>query len=306
MGTTNIVRVLKDTSLLPFAQQQRLRFIESMVLWEGAVQRQRVCDVFRVNPNHVTRDIQIYKKWYPKSLEYNPSVRAYEAGAQFVPQLASGDSAEYLSLLHAYAESHSVAMLPVIGGAWQLIETLPSPKCTVDQHVLRSILQATRHSKGIQATYSSMSSDKPKSRILWPHALVHTGLHWHIRAYDSLASEFRNFAIQRISEVTLLEQEIPLSPDHDSLWRKRVKVEVIPNSRLNNHQQEIVAKEYGMTRKRQEWIWSAQIRQCLVGYFAFHYRLDVHEDKDPQCTPLVIKDRKMVESFLFRQNAIWE
>ncbi len=70
-----IMRSMNDIQSLPFAQQQRLRFIESMVLWEGTVQRQRVCDVFGINPNHVTRDLQIYKQHYPKSLEglFTPS-----------------------------------------------------------------------------------------------------------------------------------------------------------------------------------------------------------------------------------------
>lgn len=263
------------------------------------MQRQRVCDVFRVNPNHVTRDIHIYKKHYPKSLEYNPSVRAYEPGAQFEPRLASGDPAEYLALLHAYAESHSVAMLPVLGGDGQLVEALPTPKHAVDQHVLRGVVQATRHGKGIQVVYNSMRSDKAKPRTLWPHALVHTGLHWHIRAYDDLRSEFRNFAIQRIAKIEVVEHASCVPVDQDREWNEKVLIEVIPNPKLNKHQQGIVAKEYGMTKSRDGWVWSEKIRRCLVGYFAVHYRLDLQENEDPQHTPLVFKDHAKVKPYLF-------
>lgn len=291
---------------LPFAQQQRLRFIESIVLWEGAVQRQRVCDVFGVNPNHVTVDIKAYKKHYPKNLEYNPSVRAYEPGAQFTPRLASGDPAEYLTLLHAYAESHSIAMLPALGCDSQMVEILPTPKYSVDQAVLRGVVQATRHNKGLQVIYNSMKSDKPKPRTLWPHALVHTGLHWHIRAYDNLHNEFRNFAIQRIAKIEVVEQSslVPATQDQD--WHERVLIEVIPNPKLNKHQQGIVAKEHGMIKNRYGWVWSEKIRRCLVGYFAVHYRLDLLERDDPQHTPLVFKDHTKMQPYLFGTNTKME
>jgi predicted DNA-binding transcriptional regulator YafY len=270
-----------------------------MVLWEGAVQRQRVCDVFRVNPNHVTRDIQVYKKQYPKSLEYNPSVRAYEPGIMFEPRLASGDPTEYLALLHAYAESHSVAMLPVLGGDGQLVEALPAPKHSVDQNVLRAVVQATRHGKGLKVVYNSMQSDQPKPRTLWPHTLVHTGLHWHIRAYDDLRSTFRNFAIQRIAKIDVVVESGRVSVHEDAEWNEKVLIEVIPNPKLNTHQQGIVAKEYGMTENEHGWVWSEQIRRCLVGYFAVHYRLDLQPKGDPQFTPLVFKDYAAVRPHLF-------
>lgn len=290
---------MKQNISLPFAQQQRLRFIESIVLWEGAVQRQRVCDVFGVNPNHVTLDIKAYKKHYPKSLEYNPSVRAYEPGVQFAPKLASGDPAEYLALLHAYAETHSVAVLPVLGCDGQMVEALPTPSHSVNQAVLRGVVQATRHNKGIQVVYNSMRADKPRPRILWPHALVHTGLHWHIRAYDDLRNEFRNFAIQRIAKIEMVEQLSPVTVEQDRDWHEKVLVEVIPNPKLNEYQQGILAKEYGMTNKSCGWVWSEKIRRCLVGYFAVHFRLDLLENKDAQHTPLVFKDRDTMKQYLF-------
>lgn len=293
------MRSMESIDSLPFAQQQRLRFIESMVLWEGTVQRQRVCDVFRVNANHVTRDIQIYKKQFPKSLEYNPSVRAYEPGAKFSPQLASGDPGEYLALLHAYAESHSIAMLPVLGGDVHVVEALPSPRHAIDQQVLRCVVQATRHGKGVRVVYSSMKSDKPMPRTLWPHALVHAGMHWHIRAYDDLRNEFRNFAIHRIDDVSMVDTSSPTPVANDLEWHHKVLVEVIPNPKLNAHQQRVVAKEYGMKEHGGLWLWSESIRQCLVGYFAVHYRLDLQELAEPRQKPLVFRNAAAVAPYLF-------
>ncbi|WP_157739194.1 YafY family protein [Herbaspirillum sp. meg3] len=289
---------MDEINSLPFAQQQRLRFIESMVLWEGSVQRQRVCEVFRVNPNHVTRDIQVYKKQYPKSLEYNPSLRAYEPGSKFSPHMASGDPSEYLALLYAYAESESVAMLPVLGTGGPLVDVLHAPPCKIDQYVLRTVVQAMQRGKGFTALYSSMSSDKPQTRTLWPHALLHTGIHWHVRAYDSKRDAFRNFAIQRIGKIEANDLSCPLGRDVDEEWHQQVIVEVIPNPQLNQHQQNVVANDYGMTRTSAGWVWTQQIRKCLVGYFLVHHRLDLQLSAWPN-NPLSLKDPTAIEPFLF-------
>ncbi len=226
-------------------------------------------------------------------------MRAYEPGAHFSPKLASGDPAEYLTLLHAYAESQSVAMLPVLGSDGHLVEAIPKAKHAVNQQVLRCVVQATRRNKWIRVVYNSMKSDKPAPRTLWPHALVHTGLHWHIRAYDDLRDEFRNFAIQRIDHAEIDEEISPISAIEDHAWHDRVLIEVIPNPKFNAHQQRIVAKEHGMTKAEHGWVWSENVRQCLVGYFAVHYRLDLSEAEEVQGRPLVFKDREKVEPYLF-------
>lgn len=284
---------------LPFAQQQRLRFLESMVLWEGTIKRQRVCDVFGVNPNHVTRDIQIYKRQYPKNIEYYQSQRAYGPGEKFSPKMASGDPNEYLTLLYAYAESRSVAMLPVLGGEGLPVEVVAKPKRTIDQELLRGVVQATRQGKGIKVIYSSMASDRPAPRTLWPHSLVHTGLNWHVRAFDDQRKEFRNFAIQRITNLNVVDTQCSVSKEMDHEWHEKVLVEVIANPKLNAHQQEIVGREYGMTKRSDGRVWSEEIRQCLVGYFAVHYRLDLQEHKNALHTPLVFKDPLKVKPYLF-------
>src|SRR5258708_258581 len=92
---------------LPFAQQQRLYFIESLIQWEGSVRRQRVSDAFRVNANHISKDIAKYQELFPGNIQYSLNEKAYLPGKKFKPRLTSGDAAEYLSLLQAYADGGS-------------------------------------------------------------------------------------------------------------------------------------------------------------------------------------------------------
>jgi hypothetical protein len=285
-------------SEVPFAQQQRLRFIESALIWEGSIQRKRVCDVFKVNANHVTKDYHLYKSYFPKALEYNPSSRAYEPGIKFKPVLAKEDPAEYLALLLAYAHSESDSMLPVLGADALRVEIIPTPSVSLNSEILRLVLQATRHRKGLEITYQSMSSAKSKERIVWPQALIYTGTQWHVRAFDSTHEQFRNFAITRIAEAQPTSVIRDVRSDLDTAWHAFERAEVVPHPKLNEHQKAVVAHEYGMRRQAGQWIWTVDIRQCLVGYFAVNYRLDLPGD-NPLRDRIVLRNKKALSKYFF-------
>lgn len=289
---------LNDLSTLPFAQQQRLRFIESTLLWEGSIQRQRVCDVFRVNANHVTKDFHTYRARFAKSLEYNPTSRSYEPGVKFRPVLANGDPTEYLSFLLAYAQSQSAALLPVLGSAVVPAEFIPTPRLAIDRKVLQQVILATKHGRGIRAQYFSISSGEETKRTIWPHALFYTGTHWHLRAFDGRRNAFRNFAIQRIGEIEVDSSASPVDPEDDRDWHEYETAEVIPNAKFNQHQKAVVAREFGMGKDGSDWIWSERIRRCLVGYFVINFRLDL--DEGPGGRPhLVLRNKRDLRKFFF-------
>jgi hypothetical protein len=289
-----------EWSDVPFAQQQRLRFIESALIWEGSIQRKRVCDVFKVNANHVTKDYHLYKSHFPKALEYNPSSRAYEPGIKFRPVLAKADPAEYLALLLAYSNSKSDSMLPVLGTDALRVEIIPTPSVSINSEVLRQVLQATRHGRGMEIVYQSMNSGQENRRIVWPHSLFHTGTQWHIRAFDNTHKQFRNFAIQRITKIQPSNVNAGMGPDLDIEWHTFERVEVTPHPKLNEHQKAVVAHEYGMRRQASHWIWEAEVRQCLIGYFAVNYRLDLPGD-NPLRDRIVLKNKKALSKYFFSE-----
>ncbi len=291
-----------DWSEVSFAQQQRLRFIESALIWEGSIQRKRVCDVFKVNANHVTKDYHLYKNHFPKALEYNPSSRAYEPGINFKPVLAKEDPAEYLALLLAYSHSKSDSILPVLGTDALHVEIIPQPSVSVNSDILKQILQATRHGTGLEIVYQSMSSAKNKERVVWPHALIYTGTQWHIRAFDSAYDQFRNFAIQRIEKIQPVNVNRDISPDLDTEWHTFERVEITPHPELNEYQQALVAHEYGMRWQAGQWIWTVDIRRCLVGYFAVNYRLDLPGD-NPLRDRIVLRNKKAISKYFFNETS---
>lgn len=268
---------METASKLKFPQQQRLLFVESMLLWEGGVQRQRVSDLFRVSKAQITRDLDDYNRSYPRNIEYDLSAKTYRPGLNFKPEIASGRSDEYLALLQAYSQYGSAVIIPALGSG-PSAEVMPSAQGLIDRTVLQRILAALRDSQGIQISYADWTDEKPVRRQLWPHTLVFNGHRWHVRAYDDRHRRFADFALARLSAVELTDAKAPGSVRDDVAWQAIETVEVIPGPGLSLHQQQWVAKEFGMKRQGSGWVWSVRLRQCLIGYFLHRYRLDGGDD----------------------------
>jgi len=286
---------------LPFARQERLRFLEAMLLWTGAVTRRDVAEAFGVSLNHVTRDINIYLQQYPEHLAISPKTHTYIAGPKFSPVYASDDPAEHLGLLQTRAETGSVAVVPLVGGACAEVATLPSPAHGIDRDVLVAVLRAIRLQQGLQLIYHSLQAGQPEKHTIWPHALLNTGVRWYARGYDDAGQKFRDFALSRMDSPQPQAAASPLSRDADSAWKTQVRAEVIPNPKLNAHQQRVVAREFSMKRDRTGWLWSLSLRQALVGYFARRYKLDAKLPADPSSHWIVLRNRAELKSFFLSE-----
>ncbi|ODS64547.1 MAG: hypothetical protein ABS41_02315 [Arenimonas sp. SCN 70-307] len=284
MGTVSAI------SQPAFALEERLRFVEVVLLWEGLVRRQRVSDVFRIAPNHVTRDMRYYLDRFPEAIDFRPELRGYVPGPNFKPRFASDDPAEYLSLLQARADSQGAALLPLTGGTVQ-VGALPSPAMGIDRAVLKQLVRAIHQGQGLSVTYLAMRAEGPSTRTLWPHALLNTGLRWYVRAYDSESSSFRNFVIARISNAGKSEARSPVPSSEDSGWHKHVTAHVVLHPKLNAHQQAVVAREFGMKRTGKQWVWSVELRQCLAGHFFRRYGLDAKPPVPPSSHWVVLRNR---------------
>jgi hypothetical protein len=82
----------------------------------------------------------------------------------------------------------------------------------------------------------------------------------------------------------------PCSPSEDAGWHKRIVAHVVPHPKLNAHQQGVVAREFGMRRSGKGWLWSVELRQCLVGHFARRYRLDTKGAVSPESHWVVLRN----------------
>lgn len=272
----------KAVAALSFPQKQRLQYIESVAFWEGSVQRQRVCDVFGVSPNHITKDLRLYRAISPRNLDYDVSARTYRPTKRFRPIISSGQPEEYLSLLRLSLETEDVVGVPALDPDIAVTAT-PSPRWPADPQPLRRVIKALREGIGVRVLYQSLRAPEPSERVLWPHALVFAGVRWHVRAFDSKRKEFRDFVLPRIIEAEVQTKAAPKKPTEDKAWSAYQTIEVVPNPKWGKSQQAAIAREYGMKQMAHGWCWSVSLRQCLVPYF-----LRAHNLSKPLATSLVI------------------
>lgn len=286
------------------AQRDRLRFIESSLQWEGSIRRQRVSHVFDVTVNHVTKDLRRYEAAFPNNILFDHRRQLYVPGPRFKPQLASKDPREYLALQLAHAQSGSSVVAPLLAG-WDTVpnSTVPAPPHGITEGVLRHIVRAISQRTGVNVMYhSTRSVSGPDRRSLWPHALVHTGVRWHVRAYDDASQSFRNFALQRMDEPRAIDSPTPIGAGDDVEWMESTLVRVVPNPKLNAHQQQLVARDFGMEQSKAGPSWTLELRHCLIGYFAAKYGLD--REEGPPRQRIVLENRAQVSKWFLPATSV--
>jgi hypothetical protein len=288
------METVSQIARISFSQKQRLTFIESVAYWEGAVDRARVSEAFQVSENHVTKDFRLYKEAFPGNLQYDESYRIYRPSKRFKPYIGKGSAEEYLSLLRVHAEQSSAASLPLPAGVVP-VDATSQPKGHLKPEILNSITRAISSRNGLVINYQSMNSDEPRSRKIWPHALVFGGTRWHARAFDEERSDYVDLVLQRVLSAKQLPKKTISTRQQDKEWETMVTIEVIPKQSLTSTQAEVVAQEYGMKQRSGQWVWEVRMRECLAGYFIYLYRLDVREDTKRR---IELKDPAIAKKYL--------
>ena len=75
----------------------------------------------------------------------------------------------------------------------------------VDERVFRSIAAATLERRALRFGYRARSTDEPTTRTVHPQRLVHYRDNWYLDAFDETRDALRSFALDRISDVKLLD-----------------------------------------------------------------------------------------------------
>lgn len=290
---------MSDT-VIPFAREQRLRFIEALALWEGAVKRKRVSSAFGVAENHVTKDIRAYEALYPNNLIFNPRARAYIPKPGFRPAFISDEPQDYLALMYVYASANSKVALLELGGASVSAETLPTPPLSIEKSVFQCAIRALYQSSGLEVDYISMTHGKTVRRTLWPHSLVFTGFNWQVRAFDSQSNSFRDFLLQRMSMSEPILAQSPMPTNNDAEWNSWETLRITPHPKLSTLQQKLIANDFGMANDKDGYYWEVRLRVAMIGYFALRYNLDLDPmPANPKRFPLVLANWHDMKAYFF-------
>ena len=289
--------VSKEKMLLDvkWATRQRLQYIEIMAFYAGLVTRSDVAKAFGISDAAATKDLKLYGDLIPNNLLYNHSVFGFVPNPSFSPGFANLAPSAVLPIIAANlaVSSGPYGDHSVYGLSMAL---LPLPIRLPSQQVLAQITRAIRRRKKLRVSYHSLSNrERQERRILEPHALVDTGIRWHIRAYSEETYDFRDYVLSRITQAECLDEGAASNVQYDDDWVEMVKLQLGPHTGLDQQKRESLLLDYGAS----SGVIEINVRRALIGYLLQRLNVDTTQDHslNPNAFQLMLMNRDEIEPF---------
>ncbi len=282
---------------IKFATRQRLQFIEIIAYYTGTISRSMLAKAYGISDPAATKDLKLYNDLAPGNLEYNPSLFSFVPSPQFDEVFADLSPQSVLpmfaqNLLSVDTPSGDDSIYGIT------VDELPLPARLPEKQVLAQIIRAMKARKQLKVVYHSLTeSDKasPEERIIEPHALVNTGLRWHIRAYNHDSYDFRDFVLSRFTQAQSTELEAESEQSYDDDWMETLSLQLQPHPGLGKKQLTALNYDY----KFIDGMIEIPVRRALVGYLLQLLKVDTSRDAslNPNAYQLVVANRDEVEAF---------
>ncbi len=245
---------------------QQYEFIELVLAYEGLITNKRLQTQYDISGVQASRILASYRKAHPQNImQLQGEGRGrYAPTARFSPEVAK------LSLDIYY---HNVAA----NSNFMQMEDLRQDFTHIDPKKFRPIFSAITTSLAIKILYRSMNHPEGLERIIHPRAFAFAGRRWHLRAYDELNDEHRDFNLARIWEVETVQKNVDTPKDLD--WEDYVHLQIRPHPLLTPGQEQLIRDELfkGATGR------TVTIRRALVNYVL--RELEVANNPDEQRPP---------------------
>ena len=154
--------------------------------------------------------------------------------------------------------------------------------------ILAAVTRAIHQRQVLRVRYHSVKRGATERQIV-PHALVDSGLRWHVRAYDRGSNEFRDLVISRIESATVIRSTTITKeerPDCDDQWTRMLALDLIPHPK--QQRPEIIAHDFGM----KSGVLTVRVRAAVAGYVLQLWNVDCSPKQtlDPTVYRLALKD----------------
>lgn len=256
---------------LSAAQRQRLAYIEFRVWFFGEVTRKDVLDRFGLATAAGTRDMVLYRDLAPNNVAYEGKVYRYQP--TFTP-LFEHQAERVLAMLTAgFGEGEPPSM------GESLPHAVPARLNQPPLDILAAVTRAIHGGYSLRLTYHSMKTGAVAREIV-PHALVDSGLRWHVRAYDRTKGEFRDLVLTRMENIEPIENQSTVNPvqSHelpaaDAQWQKEINLDLLPHP-AHPHPSSI-ARDFGMGAPGALRV---TLRAAVAGYVLRQWQVDCSPD----------------------------
>jgi hypothetical protein len=284
---------------IKWGTRQRLQHIEIMAYYTGVITRSDLAKAFGISDAAATKDLKLYNELAPDNLIYRHSVFGFVPGEGFQPQFSELAPDAILSMIAANLATTNgpYGDQPLYGIP---TESLPLPSRLPGREVLAQILRAIKQGRKLQVSYHSLSGreneeDNRQERVLEPHALVNTGLRWHLRAYNEETYDFRDFVLSRFTAAQMLADAAESSAQYDDDWSELVTLQLSPHPQLDAQKRARLLIDYHHEDGRIE----LQVRRALIAYVLQRLAVDTSADHsmNPNAHQLVVLNRDEIEPF---------
>lgn len=249
-------------------QRDRLAFVELRVRFIGEIRRQDLVTRFDIQAAAASRDLALYKELAPGNIDYDPKGKSYIVGPDFQAIFDFPPERLLLWLTQGFGDGEPIRLK-----AWVASES-PSRLTHPDLDVLATVTRAIHYGCPLAIEYHSISSGHTERQIV-PFALIDNGLRWHVRAFDRMTQEFRDFVITRIKSPKV-QKEQSLAPhemsDQDIQWTRIVELELVPHP--DQPRPEITQMDYGM----KDGVLRMKLRAATAGYILRKWSVDCSPD----------------------------
>lgn len=253
---------------LPASQRDRLAFIELHLYYVGEVQRQDLVDRFGVQSAAATRDLAVYRRIAPENLSYDTRARAYVLGEDFKPIFEFTPERVLAWIAQCFGDGE-----PGRVKSWMVAE-IPSRLTQPSLATLSCVTRAIHSQSPLRIRYNSITAGVTERTIV-PFALIDNGQRWHVRGFDRLRGEFRDFVITRIQDPVLLKGESVAAHEHrdqDIQWTRIVELDLVPHP--DQPRPEVTVMDYGM----QDGHLRVRLRAATAGYVLRCWNVDCSAD----------------------------
>ncbi len=255
---------------LASAQRERLAYIEFRLWFFGEVTRKSVLDRFGVATAAGTRDLMLYRDLAPQNAEYEGKVYRYLP--TFKPLFQHQVHRVLSALTSGFGDGERSSGGPVIP------HEVPARLNQPHLGVLAKVTRAIHGGYPLKLDYHSMKTGLVAREIV-PHALVDSGLRWHVRAFDRIKGEFRDLVLTRMEKLAAFKPgsasaavQVHERQSADAQWLQMVELNLVPHPAHKHFAS--VERDFGMT----EGALKVSARAAMVGYVLRQWQVDCSSD----------------------------
>lgn len=268
-------------------RDQRLRIMEGVLDWEGEIGNARVRKLFDLQPVQASRLLAEFRA--------HLGDRLIEDGRAKVLRLANSEQPCSKVSLDEYArqtQTVDASTACIVDARVDLTDIRPFIFATLRKSSLRQT--------GVMISYASMTNPAFSERVIFPHSIVHVGRRWHVRAWCSKRSEFRDFTLGRIKTATQIANISSHPVADDRAWNQFIQLRLVAHRHLSIDQQQVVRNEYfqGTMARR------LSIRACLAQYVIQDLRAAIDPERDrPPEYQIEVANMSDIQSWLFTTHS---